>query len=531
MNRNNLLIILALLLVLAWLPAGAQQQDEPVVAPANIPADDLDRGTPLRSADGFLAAIDNSDYTRAAEYLDLRNLRGEAEDLEPEQLARRLSVVLSRATWLEIDELVDDPAGRDNDGLPSYRDPIGIIHDEESGRDIKLYMQRVPRGDGVFIWKVSNATVSQIPELYDVWGYPEAIEKVRQFIPDVSFLGVELFKFLVALGAGVAAYLATLILALILRRVSGDPTLPSRKRVFRFLVLPVGIWMFIIAGTEAAEFLGRGGTAEAWRQLSPIPILVTSWMLFGAINLVRDIYINRQRQAGREGSSMLARPFANAVKLVIAIGATLTYLDQLGINITTLLAGLGVGGVAVALALQKPMEDIFGAITLYTQQPIRIGDFCRIGNEMGTIEEIGLRTTRVRTLANTLIAIPNARLASEPIDNISARRKILYRPELRLRQDTTADQVEVVLNGIRELLESHERVLNDGHRVRFKDFASDALLVEAFAYINTTDWAEYLEIAEELNLSIMRIATDAGSGLSLPTQALRLEQVEAPNPA
>ena len=86
-------------------------------------------------------------------------------------------------------------------------------------------------------------------------------------------------------------------------------------------------------------------------------------------------------------------------------------LDNLGFNITTVLAGLGVGGIAVALALQKPMEDVFGAITLYTQQPVRVGDFCRVGNETGTIEEIGLRTTRLRTLGNTLIAIPNAQLA------------------------------------------------------------------------------------------------------------------------
>ena len=202
-------------------------------------------------------------------------------------------------------------------------------------------------------------------------------------------------------------------------------------------------------------------------------------------------------------------------------------MEQLGFSITTVLAGLGVGGIAVALALQKPTEDVFGAITLYTQQPVRVGDFCRIGTATGTIEEIGLRTTRLRTLANTVIAIPNSLLANEPIDNISSRKKILYRPVLRLRYDTTPEQLRQILEGIRELLSSHERVLKENHRVRFKEIADDALLVEVWAYLATTDWAEYLEFAEELNIRVLEIVARAGTSLSLPARTLHVEQSAA----
>jgi MscS family membrane protein len=205
------------------------------------------------------------------------------------------------------------------------------------------------------------------------------------------------------------------------------------------------------------------------------------------------------------------------------MAAVLVYLDKLGINITTVLAGLGVGGIAVALALQKPMEDVFGAITLYTQQPIRVGDFCRIGSETGTIEEIGLRTTRIRTIANTLIAIPNGRLANEPIDNISARSKILYRPTLRLKYDTSTEQLQDILEGVREMLAAHDRVLQDNHRVRFVEIADDALLIEVFAFLNTQNWAEYLELAEDLNMKILEIVAKAGTTLSLPAQTLHVE--------
>ena len=215
------------------------------------------------------------------------------------------------------------------------------------------------------------------------------------------------------------------------------------------------------------------------------------------------------------------------MKLLIGVGAVLIYLNKLGINITTVLAGLGVGGIAVALALQKPMEDIFGAITLYTQQPVRVGDFCRIGTATGTVEEIGLRTTRIRTLANTLIAIPNGRLATEPIDNISARKKILYRTNLRLKYDTSPEQLQQILDGIRELFDSFEKVLPEGHRVRFKEISSDALLVELYAYLDTTSWTEYLELAENLNIQTLDIVAKAGTSLALPAQTLHIEETGA----
>ena len=269
--------------------------------------------------------------------------------------------------------------------------------------------------------------------------------------------------------------------------------------------------------------LGRGGVAEAWARVSPVAILVTLWFLFASMNLMRDIYATYLHEHGRPGTLALLHPAANAFKALIVIGALLIYLDKFGINITAVLAGLGIGGIAVALALQKPMEDMLGAVTLYTQQPIRIGDFCRVADYTGTIEVIGLRTTRIRTLARTLVAIPNHRLVNEPIDNISARGSIWYHPVLRLRYDTTPDQLRQVLKDIRALLSSHERVLQDNHRVRFNEFAKHAMQIEVFAYLTTTDWAEFLELAEELNIRIVEIVSEAGASLFMPSGTLYVE--------
>jgi len=388
-------------------------------------------------------------------------------------------------------------------------------------------MQKVPRGDGVSIWKLSNATVSQIPQLYATYGYPEIIEDLRRRLPEVNFVGYELFKWVAVLAVAFAAYMLVLLLAFLVRHMRHDPHSLMSSRIFRFMVVPFGIWVVFLSMYGVAESLGRGIAAETMQRLSPVSTLVTVWMLFVGMNLLRDLYAIRLQERDRPGAAVLLHPAANALKMLIGIGAGLIYLDKLGINITTVLAGLGVGGVAVALALQKPMEDVFGALTLYTQQPVRVGDFCRIGTEAGTIEEIGLRTTRLRTLANTLIAIPNSLLANEPIDNISARSKILYRPILRLRYDTSPQQLQQILDGIRSMLAAHERVLEDSQRVRFNEIAEDALLVEVYAYVNTREWAEYLELAEGLNMSILEIVAEAGTTLSLPAKMLHIEQAGA----
>lgn len=524
MQKPHFSRLALLALGLVCLQASGQDNSSPAADGPVIPADKFDRGTPRRSAEAFLAAVDDADYEAATAYLDLRNIRGEAGELTGAQLTRRFIVIINRATWVDVDELLDHPAGRSNDNLPAYRDSIGVVLDGD--KEIRLLMQKVPRGDGVSIWKISNATVSLIPKLYATYGYPEWIEDLRRSLPNVAFLGFELFKWVIVFGVGILAYATVFLIALAIRRILAGPETRSRRRIFRFLILPVGIWVAIISMSTVATSLGRGNTAELIARVSPIPILVTVWIVFGGINLMRDIYSSRLQRRDRSGAAVLLRPATNAVKLLIGLSATLIYLDKLGINITTLLAGLGVGGIAVALALQKPMEDVFGAITLYTQQPVRVGDFCRVGNETGTIEEIGLRTTRLRTLNNTLIAIPNAQLANEPIDNISARKKILYRPTLRLRYDSTPGQLTHILDGIREFFSSHDRILQDNHRVRFKEIADDALLIEVYAYLDTKDWSVYLELAEELNMRILEIVTRAGTTLALPARTLHIEQTD-----
>jgi MscS family membrane protein len=219
----------------------------------------------------------------------------------------------------------------------------------------------------------------------------------------------------------------------------------------------------------------------------------------------------------------LLRPGAQAVQILLVVIVFLVWLNNTGFNITTILAGLGVGGIAVALALQKPLEDVFGALSLYTLQPVRIGDFCRIGQETGTVEEIGLRTTRIRTRANTLISIPNALLAMEAIDNYSARKKFLYNPTLRLQVDTSAEQINTLLERLREILSGHEKVIQEDPRVRFQTIGVDALELVIFAYIRVDSFPGYLEVAEDLNMRVMDVLSTAGVTLAVPARTVKIE--------
>jgi MscS family membrane protein len=479
--------------------------------------DPLGRDTPRGTVEGFLRAIDANEPERAAQYLDLRNLPARITQYSPEQLAAGLAVVLQRSTWIDLEELSDDPDGEAGDGLPSYRDLLVELDTRE--RPVRVMLQRVPGDDDSRIWKFSNASIAELDLLYEVYRYNPVVEWFWTRLPDVSLLGLELFKWVSSLAAMVAAAPLVLLVAWLLARLIIRPDRPLHPNLRRFLMGPVTAFVLILIGSQVIASLGTGLGARRALQSYTIVTAATVWLLWQTGNLVRDVYLEQLRDEGREGSAALLRPLTTAWKLLVLLLGTLVWLDNLGFEITAVLTGLGIGGVAVALVLQKPLEDVFGAITLYTQQPIRIGDFGRFGQHTGTVEEISLRTTRIRTLDNTVVSVPNMRLASEPIENLSSREKYLYRSRLKLRSSISREEVENVLGGFRELLEGHERVY-EGSRARLVEVSALGFDIELFAYVDARDWPDYLEVAEALNLGVLEIIERAGVELAAPMAEL-----------
>ena len=523
----TLIPALLLVLVLSGSYGFAQEaaQDhaaQNVTSQVDIPVDEFDRGTPRRSLRGFLTATQNRDFETAAEYLDLRNLPSRMEITDGPTLAHGLSIVIDRQLWIDFAGISDHPDGTPADGLPSYRDKFAEIesHDEV----INLLMQRVPRGDGEFIWKISNKTVGEIPGLYEEFGYGPIEEKLFEMLPDVTFLSIELFKWVIIIGVTLIAYPVLLILLRLLSRTIAKPSSPVHQLVRQFLTRPF-LWLLILIILNQVIYgLGIGIESQRIARAQTVNIIIVTWVLLSATNLFRAIYRTRLRRQGREGAIVLLGPMGNAIKILFMLFAVLLWLNNLGFNIMALLAGLGVGGVAVALALQKPLEDLFGAVSMYTQQPAKVGDFCKIGNVTGTIEEIGLRTTRLRTLGNTVVSIPNAKVAGDVLDNYSARQRIWYHPKLTLRYDSTRKQLNEVLASTRDLLSEHEKALHDALRIRLTGFGREGFELDVYAYIGTSDYAEYLEVAEELNFGIVDIVAKSGTNFAVPMHMLDVKR-------
>ena len=510
-------ITMVIHLLLAW-PAGAQEAQvaEPVPAPpAGVPEDELGRGSPRGALQGYLAACRAQDYEKAARFLDLRQIQEDGPTL-----ARQLRVVLSRTLWVDVEGLSADGEGRPNDGLPAYRDRVGTIETQRGKADILL--QRVPREDGVRIWQFAGVTVAQVPALWDEFGYGV----LERFLPKIFFefqlLDIALWQWIallvLVLVAAIVSWLLTVAIVWFLRPLArrtdttiddallegaaGPIRLVAAVLIFRAGLVPLGLDL------EAMNVISR--------LLSAIFIVAATWLLLRAIDVLSGRIEQRLVERGQGTATAAVPPGRKAVKGLIFVLAFVAILDSFGFSVTALIAGLGVGGIAVALAAQKTIENLFGGMTLYGDRPVRVGDFCRFGDKVGTVEEIGIRSTRVRTLDRTVVTIPNAEFSNLQLENFAERDRMRLFAMIGVRYETTPDQLRYILVEVRKLLYAHERVTADPARIRFVGFGAYSLDLELFAYVNTSDWGEFLGIREDIYLRIMDIIEASGTGFAFP---------------
>jgi len=220
------------------------------------------------------------------------------------------------------------------------------------------------------------------------------------------------------------------------------------------------------------------------------------------------------------------------LKITILLLALAAVLSSWGYNTTTIVAGLGIGGIAFALAAQKTIENFFGGVAVITDRPVVVGDFCKFGSQVGTIEDVGLRSTRIRTLDRTVVTVPNAEFSSMTLENYSRRDKMWFHITLNLRRDTLPDQVRNLLRAIGRRLAEHNRVEVGSLPVRFIGVGTYSLDVEVFAYVLTDNFDEFLRIQQELLLQLLDEVQAAGTALAVPTQAyLSLEADPQNQPA
>ncbi len=518
-----------LLLVGAASAVEAEQEAEMSDPPAATSGDELGRETPRGAVRGYLDACRDGDYEKAAQFLDLDQIEGDGPTL-----ARQLRIVLSRTLWIDVEELSADPEGRFDDRLPAYRERVGTIETRKGKTEVLL--QRAEREDGVYIWRFAGVTIAKIPDLWGEFGYGWLERLLPEFFIEFELLSVALWQWIallvLVLLVAIASWLVTVALVWLLRplvrrtetpiddllieRGAGPIRLIFAVAIFRAALLPLGLEV------EIVEF--------AAGVLGVVFVLAVAWLLIRAIDILAERIEQRLVERGQDSATAAVPPGRKAVKAIIAALAFVAILDKFGVSVTALVAGLGVGGIAVALAAQKTIENLFGGVTLYGDRPVRVGDFCKFGDKIGTVEEIGIRSTRVRTLDRTVVTIPNAEFSNLQLENFAQRDRMRLFATIGVRYETTPDQLRYILVQVRKLLYAHERVTAEPARIRFVGFGAYSLDLELFAYVDTEDWNEFLGIREDIFLRIMDIVESSGTGFAFPSQTLYLGKDDAPAP-
>lgn len=512
--------------------ADEQVIKELTAAPVSGPYDEHNRSTPRSSILALADAIKAEDYELATNYLDFRNLpfsKDEQDTYQHSALVKKLSIVARRAMKVSLEDLSDDPLGHKDDGLPSYRDRITTVKTKNGPVDILI--QRVPRGDGIFIWKISNASVAMIPVLNDEFGYGYIGEQLSEIFPSYVISGFEVWQLVMLTAILIIGYIIAYAITYILIKVLQKNVRFNKQRVQRFILGPLRLLIVVLFFRATFDMIAPSLIARAFFEAKTFLILSILWVILGVIDFVIYRLADRMKRNGQDDAVVLLKPAATTIKLLAIIIAIISWMNNLGYEVTTLLAGLGVGGIAVALAAQKSLENLIGSIIIYTSQPVNVGDFCKVGTTLGTVEEIGLHATQLRTLARTVVHIPNALFASGMIENLTQRDKILYRTRLRLSYKDTPEQVKLVLTKIRELIDQNETIDEENSRIRFLEFGEYAQELELYVYIKTRDFVEYLEQREDINLRINDIVAAAGVKLVVPTKTVNLQQPAEIQPA
>jgi len=517
----NSLLCLTCLISVSRLALGQILPSPSTTSTANTPTDPLGRTTPSGTMLGFLQAAQSGDYGIAAQYLQMSPSRRQSEG---EGTARKLKVVLDSAFSGRFKNFTQ-PEGIPQEGVPLGREKLGTISSGDVETDLDLV--RVSDPNAGKIWLISSDTLAKVPELYEQVQARHVETRLPNVLVKHEFADMPLWQFLALLVAvPVAAAFGWLILALL--------EIPLRWWARRRGQMDVANWRsvsgpaWLLTGTLIHQvfavylhipLLPR----HYYFQITSIALIISAtWIFWRVVQWSLHRLRSRALARGLAGTGSLMLLGERIVKALIFVVGVLAVLGNLGFNMSTALAGLGIGGLAIGFGAQKTIENLFGGVSVLGDEVFRVGDVCRFGDRTGVVEDIGLRSTRIRTDERTLLAIPNGTVATINLENLSRRDKILFKTTLGMRPETKSDHMRFVLAEMRRLLYSHPKIETETVRVRLTDIAGTSLSVEVFAYILTRDFNEFAAIREDLLLRMMDVMEDSGGGLALPSQTLYL---------
>jgi len=524
--RRFLILILFVPLVLpVWAQKSLSQILPATTAakPADAPTDPLGRQTPNGTLFGFLQAVQAGNFVNAAQYLQMSPAR---RNLQGEQIATQLKAVLDSSAFVgSLRAVSTNPEGTLQPGLPSDHERIGSVSIDDVEADIILIHVNDPNAGK--IWLFSADTLAHVPELYELVEAHQVESHVPKALVKVQFLGMSVWLwFALLLAVPLAAGIAWVLMQLIRfpvqlwRGYRHRPQLADSQKISGPLWLVLGL----IVHRILVSYLGLPLLHRHYYFLTArvFFILGATWLALRVLTRVMNRLRDRAIARGSTGTGSLVLLGRRVVKALVVISAGLALLGALGFNLTTALAGLGIGGLAIGFGAQKTIENLFGGISLLGDEVIRVGDSCNFNGRVGTVEDISLRSTRIRTVERTELSIPNGALATMNIENFSRRDKFLFNPSLALRSDTTPDQLRYVLTEARRLLYQHPKIETPSARIRFAAVDQSWLTLEVFSYVLTREFAEFAAIREDILMRLMTIVNDAGTGFAFPSQTVYL---------
>ena len=528
-NISSFVLLFVVLFSFLHVPVTFGQLPSPATEdPKNLPAwpdDSLGRRSPRGTVVGFIKSVGDGNYDRAARYLNLRGISGRDTARTGPKLAKALQRLLDERGTITPRALIsNDSAGSLRDELGPDLDLVGTASVDD--KLINIYVEKTKGPAGGPIWLVAAQTVRQIPlELLQPQGFN--INRVLpSFLKDNSFWGVPIGYWLAMFVLVVLAYLLSGLITgaavWLLRMAWYKAREEHTAGIIRAFIVPIRIYVAMLLFVWASQNIGvsitvRQRFSDGTIVAGLVAFLLLLWRLIDVFSQYAKLRLLETGQSGGLSAVLFLR---RGIKLVLIAIGIIAILNIFGLNVTSGLAALGIGGIALALGAQKTIENFVGSLTIIADQPLRVGDYCKVDDTAGTVEQIGMRSTRIRTNTRTLVIVPNGQLAALKIENFAYRDRILFNPTLGLRYETTPDQIRYLLTEIRQVLNSHPDVGPDPARVRFTGWENDKLTVEIFGYINVRDFNRYLEIKESLALKIMEIVAESGTGLAFSNQAL-----------
>ncbi|HEY7233959.1 MAG TPA: mechanosensitive ion channel domain-containing protein [Gemmatimonadaceae bacterium] len=520
MKRRWLLALVATTSLPAQPIAFAQDADtapRPPSRPLVISPD-----SPRASLETFLNLARRGAYDAAGAYLDAPDIDGAARATR----ARQLKAVLDRRLWVDLDDVSPLGSGNSTDGLGANIDQLGTIASSMGSRIPVRLVKTIDGGEAR--WRFSRTTMQSIPDWYASLGDRWIMDHIPLALQRSGPFDMQWWQWLalpLVLSVAVAVgWAGSRVLQAVAQRVTRRTIATWDDTMLERLAPPITVACTLMVVAVAVPLLGLNQPAAdaAYRLVRAALVVVAFWAIWRLIDVARRLVARSAWASHTAGSRSLLPLGVRSAKVAVSAVAAVSVLSLLGYPVASLIAGLGLGGLALALAAQKTVENVFGAFSIGIDQPFREGDFVKIEDFVGTVEAIGLRSTRFRTLDRTLVTIPNGRLADMRLESFTARDRLRLATVIGLVYETTGDQMREALAGFEAVLRAHPKIWPDAVVVRFREFAASSLDIEIMAWFRTADWGEFQTIRQEILLSFMHVVETAGTAFAYPTHTIHV---------